>query len=168
MHLHSNRRKFTECPQTKIPTQGLKVPTASNSVNTGVLRVSPATLKFVNDIDVVAQADGLITNLAVDEGSIGRTGSVLVEIDSRLAESEVKVATKELEAADLKSSDDSNIKFSAATLDVAKWDYTTSLDLFKKGVEGESDHNRRNAWNSSKQAFKSMLQRLRRAETRRC
>lgn len=130
-------------PQTKIPTQGLKVPTASNSVNTGVLRVSPATLKFVNDIDVVAQADGLITNLAVDEGSIGRNGSVLVEIDSRLAESEVKVATKELEAADLKSSDDSNIKFSAATLDVAKWDYTTSLDLFKKGVEGESDHNKK-------------------------
>lgn len=133
----------TTVPPAKIPTQGLRVPSATTSVNTGVLRVSPATLKFVNDIDVVAQADGLITNVAVDEGSIGRAGSILVEIDARLAASEVMVAQKELEAADLKSSDDSNIKFSAATLDVAKWDYTTSLDLFKKGVEGESDHNKK-------------------------
>ena len=70
-------------PGSLIPSPGGVLPNAPS----GALRYS-ALLSFVNDIKVVAQTDGIILDILVDEGSIVSKDSVMVQIDNRLASAE--------------------------------------------------------------------------------
>ncbi|MCU0714354.1 MAG: biotin/lipoyl-binding protein, partial [Pirellula sp.] len=89
----SNNRVTKLSSFEQVPNEGVQVPSAS--VN-GVLVDTSATLVFVNDLSVPAQADGIITNLLVDEGSIVRKGELVYQLDPRLANAEIAVQTKEL------------------------------------------------------------------------
>lgn len=104
----------------------------------GVLRYK-AILSFVNDIKVVAQTDGIILDILVDEGAVVAKDSVMIQIDNRLANAEKEVANKELESARLKAEDDSQIKFSEASYEVATSVFNRSQELYVKGVEPQDD-----------------------------
>ena len=104
----------------------------------GVLRYK-AILSFVNDIKVVAQTDGIILDILVDEGALVAKDSIMIQIDNRLANAEKEVAIKELESAKLKAEDDSQIKFSEASYEVATSVFNRSQDLYVKGVEPQDD-----------------------------
>jgi multidrug resistance efflux pump len=109
-----------------------------NSTQDGVLRYK-AILSFVNDIKVVAQTDGIILDILVDEGSLVAKDTTLIQIDNRLANAEKEVAVKELESAKLKAEDDSQIRFSAASYEVASSVFNRSQELYVKGVEPRDD-----------------------------
>lgn len=125
-----------------VPPTGLRVP--ANSVNvpastrTDVLTFS-GVLSFVNDVWIPAQTDGIIQQLMVDEGSVVQADSVLIELDSRLANAEVQVAENEKTSAILKAEDDSQIKFSEASLEVSKSVLLRSQQLYETGVETRDD-----------------------------
>jgi multidrug efflux pump subunit AcrA (membrane-fusion protein) len=104
----------------------------------GVLRYK-AILSFVNDIKVVAQTDGIILDILVDEGALVAKDSIMIQIDNRLANAEKEIAIKELESAKLKAEDDSQIKFSEASYEVATSVFNRSQDLYVKGVEPQDD-----------------------------
>lgn len=104
----------------------------------GVLSYT-GVLSFVNDIPIPAQTDGVIRQFLVDEGSIVAADTVLIEIDNQLAKAEEQVATKELESATLKAEDDSQIKFSKASYDVAMSVFKRSQELYEEGVESLDD-----------------------------
>ncbi|MFM8574233.1 MAG: HlyD family secretion protein [Pirellula sp.] len=108
------------------------------STQDGVLRYK-AILSFVNDIKVVAQTDGIILDILVDEGALVDKDSTMIQIDNRLANAEKEVAVKELESAKLKAEDDSQIKFSQASYEVATNVFNRSQDLYVKGVEPQDD-----------------------------
>ncbi|MFZ4082499.1 MAG: HlyD family secretion protein [Pirellula sp.] len=112
--------------------------TPLNSTQDGVLRYK-AILSFVNDIKVVAQTDGIILDILVDEGSLVAKDTTLIQIDNRLANAEKEVAVKELESAKLKAEDDSQIRFSAASYEVASSVFNRSQELYVKGVEPRDD-----------------------------
>jgi multidrug resistance efflux pump len=88
----------------------------------------------VNDVKVVAQADGVIREFLVDEGSIVEKDKIMLEIDNRLARAEQEVARKELESSQLKADDDSQINFAIASEEVARADYNRKEDLYKREV----------------------------------
>ncbi|MFN9987403.1 MAG: HlyD family secretion protein, partial [Pirellula sp.] len=90
------------------------------------------------------QTDGIIQQLLVDEGSVVQADSVLIELDSRLANAEVQVAENEKTSAMLKAEDDSQIKFSEASLDVAKSVLLRSQQLYETGVETRDDLEKKN------------------------
>ncbi|MFN7732092.1 MAG: HlyD family secretion protein [Pirellula sp.] len=96
-------------------------------------------LSFVNDIPIPAQTDGIIQELFVDEGNQVTVGMTMIEIDNRLAKAEEQVAEKELESARLKAEDDSQIKFSKASYDVASNVFNRSQELYTEGVEALDD-----------------------------
>ena len=112
--------------------------TPLNSTQDGVLRYK-AILSFVNDIKVVAQTDGIILDILVDEGSLVAKDTTMIQIDNRLANAEKEVAVKELESAKLKAEDDSQIRFSAASYEVASSVFNRSQELYVKGVEPRDD-----------------------------
>jgi multidrug resistance efflux pump len=112
--------------------------TPLNSTQDGVLRYK-AILSFVNDIKVVAQTDGIILDILVDEGSLVAKDTTMIQIDNRLANAEKEVAVKELESAKLKADDDSQIRFSAASYEVASSVFNRSQELYVKGVEPRDD-----------------------------
>jgi multidrug efflux pump subunit AcrA (membrane-fusion protein) len=104
----------------------------------GVLRYK-AILSFVNDIKVVAQADGIVLGILVDEGTMVSKDTVMIQIDNRLANAEKEIATRELESARLKAEDDSQIKFSEASYDVSSSVLKRSQELYEKSAESLDD-----------------------------
>ena len=129
-----------------VPATGLRVPADTGALrnpglNSGSASPSAGTLtytgvlSFVNDIPIPAQTDGIIQELHVDEGSVVEANSVLIEIDNRLAKAEEEIAERELESAQLKADDDSQIKFSKASHDVATSVFKRSQELYAEGVE---------------------------------
>lgn len=104
----------------------------------GVLRYR-AILSFVNDIKVVAQADGIVLDILVDEGAVVPKDTVMIQIDNRLANAEKEIAIRELESAKLKAEDDSQIKFSEASYDVASSVFKRSQELYQTAAESLDD-----------------------------
>jgi multidrug efflux pump subunit AcrA (membrane-fusion protein) len=98
-----------------------------------------AILSFVNDIKVVAQTDGIILDILVDDGTAVSKDTILIQIDNRLAVAEREVASKELESAKLKAEDDSQIKVSVASYEVATSVFNRSQELFAKVVEAQEE-----------------------------
>ena len=117
--------------------QAASVPTLE-ATQDGRLRYK-AILSFVNDIKVVAQTDGIILDILVDEGSAVAKDTIMIQIDNRLAVAEREVASKELESAKLKAEDDSQIKFSVASYEVATSVFNRSQELFAKVVEAQEE-----------------------------
>jgi len=122
-----------------LPTtrEAASVP-ALEATQDGRLRYK-AILSFVNDIKVVAQTDGIILDILVDEGTAVSKDTILIQIDNRLAVAEREVASKELESAKLKAEDDSQIKFSVASYEVATSVFNRSQELFAKVVEAQEE-----------------------------
>ncbi len=124
--------RFAQTPAfNSLPPSGLSVPSSRN----GTLFVENAQVIFWDDAFVGAQADGIINKMLVDDGSMVKIGDPIVEIDPRLAQAEVEVSKNELEAAELKAKDDSNLKFSEAALEVAKMEVQISNELLRDNAE---------------------------------
>ena len=119
----------------RVPADGVNVPA---STRTDAITFS-GVLSFVNDVWIPAQTDGIIQQLMVDEGAVVQVDSVLIELDSRLANAEVQVAENEKTSAILKAVDDSQIKFSEASLEVSKSVLLRSQQLYETGVETRDD-----------------------------
>ena len=114
-----------------VPATGLSVP----SSRSGTLFVENAQVIFPDDSFIGAQADGIIKSMLVDDGSMIKIGDPMIEIDPRLAQAEVEVSKNELEAAELKAKDDSNLKFSEAALELAKMELRISNELLQNNAE---------------------------------
>lgn len=127
-------------PISSVPSGGIGVPPAAPS---GILLVPIASLTFVRDIDVAAQADGIITQLHVDEGKTVRQGDPMIELDARIALAEITVQTKELEQARLKAGDQSQILYSEAAYEVAKNEVDISDKLYKDRAEDLSTNQKK-------------------------
>jgi len=129
-------------PGSQLPGGALQnLPMPSDGVlpsKDGVLRYK-AILSFVNDIKVVAQADGILLDILVDEGTMVSKDTVMIQIDNRLANAEKEIATRELESARLKAEDDSQIKFSEASFDVSSSVFKRSQELYEKIAESLDD-----------------------------
>jgi len=146
-------------PQTdpKLPV-GLQIPDTGVAVPSATLPTSQVgsikykgVLAFVNDVRVVAQAEGVIRQFLVDEGFIVERDKVMVEIDNRLAMAEQQVSLKELESAQLKADDESQIKFAEAAEKVAAADYKRTEDLFKREVANIDEYERKQLeWQKAK------------------
>ena len=124
-------------PALPTPREAASVPTLE-AAQDGRLRYK-AILSFVNDIKVVAQTDGIILDILVDEGTAVSKDTIMIQIDNRLAVAEREVASKELESAKLKAEDDSQIKFSVASYEVATSVFNRSQELFAKVVEAQEE-----------------------------
>jgi multidrug efflux pump subunit AcrA (membrane-fusion protein) len=126
---------------SSISEIGLPVPAAMSMPASGMTTtrsdgriVVTANLRFVNDQEVAAPADGLITILDVDEGDVVVKGNLIGQLDDRLPKSELAVATKEHEAAVEKAKDKSEIEYSQASVGVADEDYRITKELEAKGA----------------------------------
>lgn len=136
----SNNRVTKLSSFEQVPNEGVQVPSASAN---GVLVDETANLFFVNDLSVPAQADGIITNLFVDEGSIVRKGELVYQLDPRLANAEIAVQTKELEQAKVKYEDKSDLEFSKSAQKVAIIEFQISNKLIATGAEDEMANRRK-------------------------
>ncbi|MGN6545479.1 MAG: efflux RND transporter periplasmic adaptor subunit [Aureliella sp.] len=91
-----------------------------------------AAIKCIYDVQLAAQADGLIQELLVVEGTAVEKGQLILTIDERLATAELGVAQKEAEAAAAQASQDANLRFSRKAAEVADQEYLESKELYER------------------------------------
>lgn len=103
---------------------------------------SQAIVKYVNDTDIVAQADGLISGIAVDEGKSIKANQVLIELDTRLALADLKVASKGYEADNEKAQNRSEIEFNELSYKLAKKISENHRVLMQKGATSEGEYDK--------------------------
>lgn len=91
-------------------------------------------VECLRKIEVAAQADGLISEMAVDEGSYVPSGGILFKIDNRVAQAQLDVATQELESAQKQAEQDADVRFAEATHKVAKSEADAERALLNKSA----------------------------------
>jgi multidrug resistance efflux pump len=101
----------------------------------------PVSLNFdsfrvecLRKIEVAAQADGLISEMEVEEGSFVPTGDLLFRIDNRVAMAQLEVAEKELESAIMQAKQDADVRFAEATYAVALAESESERELLSKNA----------------------------------
>lgn len=99
-----------------------------------MVRVESAKVVCIHNINVAAQADGLIEQLMVDEGSTVNKGDTLLMIDSRVAKAELEVANKEFEAAQMQAKQTAEIEYAKAASEVSREEYDAEYKLWEQGA----------------------------------
>ena len=78
-----------------------------------------------------------------DEGDLLTTNTLMIQLDDRLANSELDVTKKEYEAAIEKAKDDSEIQYSVASNDVAQAEYGIQKQINDKGAGTDIELNKK-------------------------
>lgn len=97
-----------------------------------VIRIGDAQVTCIHKIQVSAQVEGLIEQLLVDEGHMVKQGDTLIKIDSRLADAQLSVAQRELEAAEKTAEQTANVDYARAAAALSKEEYEDELRLWDK------------------------------------
>ena len=109
----------------------------------GPIVATLSQISCVHKIPIPAQADGLIQELLVEEGSVVKKGQTILIIDSRIAAAELKVAEKQLESAEILAKQVANIEFSKKARDLAYEEYNMTAELYKTNAANYSEVKRK-------------------------
>lgn len=107
------------------------------------IEVSGAQIRCIDKPLISAQADGLIRELRVDDGSYVQSDELLFAIDDRIAQAEMAVAKKQLESAIILAKQTANVEFSRKAQELAKEEFQSSLELYRKYAATESEVKRK-------------------------
>ena len=134
-------------PQQAAPGQRGSTPSGAAAVNAfataGGVISAPAAIKCIHDIDLAAQADGILQELLFEEGAAVEKGQLVFTIDERTALAELAVAKKEAEAAAAQAAQDANVQFSKKTSEVSDAEYLESKELYERNAASLSETRRK-------------------------
>jgi multidrug efflux pump subunit AcrA (membrane-fusion protein) len=101
-------------------------PVAARSQAPRTATITHCLVSVIDDIQVPAQESGLLTAIAVEEGSLVKKDQIVAQIDDRQAKLERYAAQTEREAALARASDDIEVRFAEASLEVADAELKTN------------------------------------------
>ncbi len=111
---------------------------AQAPVSGTVIRDDAASIQCIHNIQVAAQADGIIQELLADEGVSVKKGDKLLAIDDRVAQAEVAVTQKEYEAAQKQADETANVEYSRKASEVADAEFEAEKSVYERGSSNES------------------------------
>lgn len=114
------------------PAQPAAAPVAAPSASPAVREI-PAVLMVEHEVDVVAEHDGEVMELAAEEGSKVEAGGVLARLDDRQVEAQLEQAR-----ADLKISE-YNVKYNEAELHANQARLERAQLMYKDGLGSKAD-----------------------------
>ncbi|QDV22050.1 efflux RND transporter periplasmic adaptor subunit [Aureliella helgolandensis] len=106
------------------------------------ITIEGALVKVIHEIEVAAQADGLIQQMFAEAGQTVAEGERLIKIDDRIQSAEVQVAAKELEAAKKQAKQVADIEFAEASYKVSQAEFEDIVSLLSRGASSESERRR--------------------------
>jgi len=110
-------------PAAATPTQ--PAPAAAREI--------PALLTVEHEIDVMAQREGQVIELAAEEGAKVEPGALLARLDSRQVDSQLEQARADLKIAE------SNVKYNEAELHATQSQLGRAQLMFKEGLGSKAD-----------------------------
>lgn len=108
-----------------------------------IVYAKSAKVSYEKNVDIPAPANGLISELLVEEGKPVVKDEVLVNLDQRIAKAEYEVAIQESIAAQKQAEDNSNILYANKVAEVATAEYENYLELFRKGSTSPAELRRK-------------------------
>jgi multidrug efflux pump subunit AcrA (membrane-fusion protein) len=90
-------------------------------------------VSVIDDVEVPAQEAGLLVNVPVDEGAVVKQGDLLAQLDDRQPKTKRYAAERERDAALAKASDDIEVRFAEASLEVAESDLAAGETINSRG-----------------------------------
>lgn len=102
------------------PTRPQPAPSAAAASATRAATITHCLVSVIDDVHVPAQESGLLVALHAEEGTLVKKDDLLAQIDDRQAKLEKYAAEREREAALAKASDDIEVRFAEASLEVAE------------------------------------------------
>jgi membrane fusion protein (multidrug efflux system) len=123
----------TERAAAAAPSRPAPAPPPPAAALSPASREIPAVLTVEHEVDVLAEHDGVVLEMFVDEGSKVEPGAVLAKLDSREVESQLEQAR-----ADLKISE-YNVKFNEAELHANQARLQRAQLMFKEGLGSKAD-----------------------------
>jgi len=96
-------------------------------------RTIPAVLTVEHEVDVVAEHDGEVLELAADEGSKVEAGGVLARLDARQVEAHLEQARADLHIAEY------NVKYNEAELHANQSRLERAQLMYKEGLGSKAD-----------------------------
>ena len=122
-------------PPVEARQEVLSPPAASPDVQE--LEAESGFPVLIRDVQIPARDAGVLTRLLVREGEILEVDAIVAELDRDLFELEHRAALKKLELAQLKASDDVDLRYSEKSLQVADATLarsTSALDQYAKSI----------------------------------
>ena len=115
------------------PAKPAAAPSAGTGGHAAEVREIPAVLTVEHEVDVLAEHDGPVVELAADEGAKVAAGGLLARLDNRQLESQLEQAR-----ADLKISE-YNVKYNEAELHANQAHLERAQLMFKEGLGSKAD-----------------------------
>lgn len=113
---------------------------SNNQVMTsGVAKLELCTVRLIQQIELPASEPGVLAELLGAEGMAVSQGQVVAKVDDERAKTELSVAAAKLEASQLKTQSDIEIRYAQAGYDAAAKKYERESRLARKGVGTESE-----------------------------
>ncbi|HKO03481.1 MAG TPA: efflux RND transporter periplasmic adaptor subunit [Candidatus Acidoferrales bacterium] len=110
------------------------VPGASSGARaTAAGREIPAVLTVEHEVDVLAERDGEVLELAADEGAKVEAGGLLARLDSRQVESQLEQARADLKISEF------NVKYNEAELHANQSHLERAQLMYKEGLGSKAD-----------------------------
>jgi multidrug efflux pump subunit AcrA (membrane-fusion protein) len=106
--------------------------TARTPPTPGAVVIAHALVSVIDDVEVPAQENGLLLGMNVSEGALVKKDDLLAQIDDREAKLKRYAAEVEREAALAKASDDIEVRFAQASLEVANAEVSSSETINSK------------------------------------
>lgn len=98
----------------------------------GRAMIAHALVSVIDDVEVPSQESGLLVDVAAAEGTLVKKDDIVAQIDDREAKLKRYAAQMEREAALAKASDDIEVRFSQAALEVAAAELASSETINNK------------------------------------
>lgn len=108
-----------------------------------VVYARSAKVSYEKNVEIPAPANGLISELLVEEGKYVVKDEVLINLDQRIAKAEYEVAMQESIAAQKQAEDNSNILYANKVAEVSTAEYENYLELFRKGSTSAAELRRK-------------------------
>ncbi|HTQ39942.1 MAG TPA: HlyD family efflux transporter periplasmic adaptor subunit [Pirellulales bacterium] len=114
-------------------------PAAGAAASSANVTVDHCEVRLDEEAKVPAQEAGVLTKINVREGDQVPLNALLAQIDDIQAQKQRKNALAEFNGASEKSNSDIDIRYAAATSDVAKYEYLRDQEANKKAAGSVSD-----------------------------
>ena len=123
----------TERTAAAAPSRPVAAPPPAASTLSAASREIPAVLTVEHEVDVLAERDGVVTEMAADEGTKVASGAVLARLDARQVESDLEQARADLKIAEY------NVKYNEAELHANQAFLERAQLMFKEGLGSKAD-----------------------------
>lgn len=128
------------------PAQAAAAQRPSMSVSASAITIQRGLVTLIEDVKVPAEEAGRLLEFKVREGDAVKAGQLLAQLDDSQVQKTEQVAAFKWQAAKVEAENDVNVRYAAATRDVAQADLEKSMETNRRVPNTVTETEMRKLW----------------------